>query len=270
MSTQQDKIVLFGYLDKIEKGYHKTIKIVSRTLLFGIDLELPEKQNMFSQLKTAINDSTFRVPLDLLEKAKKIADQINLKAKYPGNYINELIITLSDLFLVIIYGYYSTNPTSYSQKLIQFFDLIFTLNEAFTPYIKNNIHDHRHSYLIENKTQWFSVSRDMFRNLFKLESYDNYEAFESDEYYRDLRFTIKIVKNKLQIVYKKKFKPSSEFEDYYKSYKIMDEFNRKNYEFILNFEKIFKEDMEKKEWYKHFISNFYFTSERVTLPDPIQ
>lgn len=263
----QNKTSFITYIDKIEKAYLKAVKTIYRP---HFERRGPERKDIFKVLKNNINNTSFVLSNNLLNRAKQIADLINLRTKYPDHFLYEILFKLDDLLAFIVNGYYSTNWQSYSENLFEFFDLILLFNDAITPYIKQDFHEHKFSYLIENKTQWFQTTRHSFRELFKLDSYGNYQSFESDRSDRDLRFTIKIVEDKLQIVYKKNYKPTTEFEDYYRYYIIIDEFNKKNYEFKLNFKKIFEDNVEKKDWYKHYLSRFYFSFESINFPDSIQ
>ena len=267
----QNKSLFITYIDKIEKAYLKTVKNLNwfeHDIHFKIGF--PQREDLFKVLKNCINKATFILSTKLLNRVKQVADIINIRTKYPDHFLYEILLVLDDLLAFIVHGYYSTNWQSYSEKLFEFFDLILLFNDAITPYIKQDFHEHKFSYLIENKTQWFQTTRRSFKELFKLDSYGDYQSFENDTYDRDLRFTIKIVEDKLQIVYKKKYKPTTEFEDYYKSYSIIDEFNKKNYEFKLNFKKIFEDNVEKKDWYKQYLSRFYFSLESNNFPDSIQ
>jgi len=257
-------------IEKIEKAYLKAADILQWVFYsYHSKAGHPQKELIYKNLKTSINDPRFILSNKLLDKVKQITDLINLRTKYPNHFLLEFLLLLDDLLVFIVHGYYSTDFQSYSEKLFEYFDLVFHLNEAITPYIKQDTYEHKFSYLLETKTQWFEATRHLFRELIKLDIYgiDDYEAFENDPDTRGPCFTIKIVNENLQILFRKTYKPTNIYEDHYDSYKIIDEFNKKNYKFKLNFQKIFNENIVKESWYTYYLLKFYFRFESLNFPD---
>lgn len=281
----QNKAMFISHIDKIEKAYLKAVKIALPSILLNHFKEgFPQKVDLFKVLKNKSNDTGFVFSNDLLNKVKQIADLIDLRARYPDNYISDILFKLDDLLAFIVHGYYSTDFQSYSERLLEFFDLVITFDKV----IKGQIHDilywegSKAMDYVETKQDLFNMTRDMLHRIYLSNSCDDFQTFQS-EYYKEIYFTIRIVKNNLQILFREEFskehraelikasKIAKELNIEYKKhfYEFAEEFNDKKYEFKLNFKKVFNDNIEQEEWYKQFLSKFYFSFESVDFPDSV-
>jgi len=258
----QNKTSFITYIDKIEKAYLKAVKTIYRP---HFERRGPERKDIFKVLKNNITNTSFVLSNNLLNRAKQIADLINLKKRYPNHYILEILFKLDDLLAFIVNGYYSTDLQSYSERLSEFFDLVKIFNEV----VKGQIHDNLYwdgskvMDYIDTKRDLFDATRDMFRTIFLTRSCSDLQEFQS-RYHSESYFTIRIVLNKLQIIVRKEKDEPLNF------YELADNFNDKKYLFKLNLKKILKDEIEQQEWYKDYLSKYYFSLEVVDFPDSLK
>jgi hypothetical protein len=277
----QNKTSFITYIDKIEKAYLKAVKTIYRP---HFERRGPERKDIFKVLKNNINNTSFVLSNNLLNRAKQIADLINLKKRYPNHYILEILFKLDDLLAFIVNGYYSTDLLSYSERLSEFFDLVVTFNEV----VKGQVHDYLHwdgskvwDY-IETKGDWYSITRETFRDIYFFDEIGDFQTFQS-KHYRESYFTIRIVHNKLQILFRKEHseEPKAQLagavaiskelnlKEPLNFYELADNLNDRKYLFKLNFKKIFQDKIEQQEWYEDYLSKYYFSFEVADFPDSL-
>lgn len=92
----QNKTSFITYIDKIEKAYLKAVKTIYRP---HFERRGPERKDIFKVLKNNINNTSFVLSNNLLNRAKQIADLINLRTKYPDHFLYEILFKLDDLLI---------------------------------------------------------------------------------------------------------------------------------------------------------------------------
>jgi len=245
---------LIAYIKKLETEY-----LSARNEFFNQEhrrradlyIKTPKKKNMFKILKQKIEDPNYTIPNRLLISLGEVT------------YIKEIIFKLDDLLALITYGYF--HP--FSQKFNEFLELVVVLDKFFEDHVKfviENFHYHFHG-------NFEGSSREIVDSLFEEDSYKHgyhnihgfYRIHAGSDIYSIFNYEqavmIKIVKNKLKIVYNKKARTW-----YCKG---IDKFNRKGYKFDLEKERLKRDN---QEWYFAFLNKYYFRDETLNeLSDKI-
>ena len=236
MNLKKKKELIMQDIDNLEKEYIKR--------------STPDKACMFGKLKEMFQKGDFYFSDKLYQNLQEIIkySKINLE-NYNIQFIIDLISELEDLLASIIYGYYSYDNISYTEKLIQFLDLISTLNKIISLQI---------IYDFEDKDLGEPFPYNYDDNFYKLAVNRFHEIF-SVKYDRkkEVYFSVEISDKKLKI---------SVHDFYERDYglkKIIDkikEFNSKKYQFILNQNKVEADKAKEKDWFKTYLSNFYIAN----------
>jgi len=281
----ENKTFLINYIEKLEKEYHK-----SRTGFFMyeypwiVDLypKTSKKETMFKILKQKIEEPNYNISDRLLISLGEVIDKLErqkrgAKTNEPLTYMNDIIFKLDDLLAFIIYEYFFPFP----QKFNEFLELLVVLDKFFVNYIRDFFIKMRENMREDSSIDldygpslhyrtyqeaFQAYSREEMEEVFDEDSYEkgyqNIKSFLSNYSYGgeyEQAVMIKIVKDKLQIIYNKKCRT--------KYYKGIDNFNRKKYKFITERENLKQDGIDNQKWYNAFLNKFYFQDEILNEPD---
>jgi len=258
----ENKSLLIKYIEKLKKEYHN-----SRTGFFRYEYpwivklypRTPQKEKMFTVLLQKIQDTTYIISEPLLTALGSSIDKLKKQRKAKPDllftYINDIIFTLDDLLALIIMEYFQPFSHHFNAflELVVVLDVFIVeyLNDYFKKIVESHHEDWSNSYLLFEEGPL--SMHEVFDNDSYEKGYNNFKSFlymYYNSYGNDQAVMIKIVNDKLQIIYNKKSRT--------KYYKGIDKFNKKKYKFILERERLKQDDLK---WYTAFLNRYYFRDE---------
>lgn len=211
----------------------------------------PDKVYMFDKIKDLVKKGDFYFSDKLYQILQEVVKYTTLKLeKARIHFTIELISELEDLLASIIYGYYSYDNISYTEKLIQFFDLILTLDDIIGFQIIYDFEDKDIGdyYPYDYDEYFYNVTRDRFHDIFSVE-------FERK---KDVYFSVQISNKKLKITTHKYYDRDYGIKTIKRKAK---EFNDKEYKFILNQNKVKQDNVLERQQFNTHKSNFYYSKQ---------
>lgn len=208
------------------------------TILQGF---LPNKvKSVINNLKEFFQIKEYEVPLKLIALLGEIIIGVSSRPNIPNKsqyFTQDIMIDLIDMLSCIIHGYFSSTPRELIDKLVEYFDLIVSLNELV-------YFDIMSSY----RELGIRVSRMEAKIIETREYFISESIFSVQNYSWRTVLSVRIINNKLKIV----VTPGRYIDS-----PIFKRFNDKEYIFILNLKKIKEDKAELETYFKNLIKFYY-------------